>query len=348
MSGGKQNLDPLSKTIRNFQKLNEVHEKETTYMKKLYKSIKGQCLEIVYLSPKIKDLVTEEELSGFILYLEERLKPLILNFDPKRTSFEYYLIKMVSFRALNYLAKKIKEERLDFALSRHVYIEEQARIAEKEWTLFMDEQKCPNKERITNILRYICHKRPSFQKRIFIYLLSILPYIAFETIEKICDAFNIDIEQTLVISNMIFEKMSQCSTSRDRYLDMRNRNWSQLLLTQFELEQVCESFERGKLQKKEHFYSCRNEQVNIKLDTLRKKLNYQHISKTLKIPPGTISSTVYLVKNVLIAIETGAVGKVDKRGLVALIQEANEVSSLPDFRPFDVFDIDEFDRLQEE
>ncbi len=350
MNKRKNQMDQLSKSILSFQKLTKKYQQETQYMRKLYESIKGQCLVFIYMAPKIRKLISEEELSGFIIYLEERFKPIVLSFNHNKSSFENFLLKVASFRALNYLSKKIREERLDFALSKFSYLEEQARVSEKESYLFLNEQQCPEKEREINILRYICTKRPSFQKRIFIYMLSIVPYLDAEFVEKICESFNIDLEETLAIVDVVVRKSTQIPiNSREKYLTIRNRNWSRLLYTQLELEQVCENNKFEALQKREQLYLCKNENVNLKLDTLKKKVNYSLLSEVLNIPIGTISSTIYLVKNVLKAIGTDKFEKIaDEGSLVSLIQNATIVEELPIFSPFKEFCFDENMVEQEE
>lgn len=350
MSKRGNQLDQLSRSIMNFQRLSEKHELETWYMKKLYESIKSQCLVIVYMAPKIRKLITEEELSGFILYLEERLKPILLSFNPQKMCFEPYLIRVASFRALNYLSKKIKTEKMDFALAKHTYLEDQAKAKDNDWTTVIDKQNSPESERIVKVLRYICQKRPSFQKRLFIYALSIMPFLESKTIERICKNFNINIRQTLILSNRIVDQTNMDTvTRREKYLEMRNRNWSHLLYTQLELEQVCESTKLKLLQKKEQYYIDKNNDVNLRIEMLRKKLNYQIIGKVLNVPTGTISSTIYLVKNVLKAIGTEELSVVsDRRGLVALIENADVVDSLPRFSPFKVFGVEEVEEFEEQ
>ncbi len=350
MNKTKNHWDQLSKSVISFQKLNEKHGRETEYMKKLYRSIREQCLVKVYMDTRIRKLISEEEMSGFIIYLEERLRPIILGFIPKNTSFEIFFMKVASYRALNYLSKKARKEKMDFALSKFVFLEDQAKEFDDDCFPFTDKQQSPKNARAVNILRHICTKRTSFQKRIFIYMISFVLYLKAETVEKICEDFNMNIEETFAISNKILQEITDKSSKKKvKFLEMRNKNWSYLLYTQLELEQVCEENRFALLQEKEQRYIDKNTLVNQKLDMLRKRTNYSLLSKVLKLPSGTISSTIYLVKNVLKAIETEEFENVlYERKLASFIQAPKEVEELPPFSPFEAFGINGIWELQEE
>ncbi len=351
MKKAKNQWDELSKSVICFQKLNQKHEKETYYMKKMYKSIRERCLVMVYMDRKIRKLISEEEMSGFIIYLDERLKQIILGFTPRNnTSFEIFFMKVVSFRALNYLAKIIRKEKMDFALSKFVYQEDQTQKVDDKYFLFTDSQQDPKNEQIIRNLRYICAKRTSFQKRIFIYMISFVLYLKTDTIERICKNFNIKIEETIAIANKVIkDTIEKENTRKDKFLEIRNKNWSKLLYTQLELEQVCEENKLVKLQKKEQSYIDKNTHVNQKLDMLRKRINYSLMAKVLKIPSGTISSTVYMVKNILKAIEAEELEKVlYEQKVSTCIQIPKEVEEIPLFSPFEAFDIAGIRELEEE
>lgn len=354
MNDEKNQYELLSESIRNFQKLNEAHEKETKYMKQLYESIKDQCLVLVYMSPRIKNLITEEEMSGFIIYLEERLKPILLAFNPEKSCFETYITKVVSFRALNYLSKKIRAEKMDFALAKYTYQEEQIKALESQWLMANERYKeGSNYNNTVKILRYLCHIKPSFQKRLFIFLISIFPYLMTTTKEKICKDFNFDLEQTFQIYNRVIEKASQKAAGKreQKYLEKRNRSWSRFLYAQEELELIGETSGeykgKNKLEKQIEFYKRINGAANSTLNSLRKSLNYVILAKELNMPTGTLSSITYSVRNLLEAIRTKESNDISG-GLLETINRAEEVEELKRFEPFLEFGIKGEDELQEE
>ena len=335
----KNPLDALSKSVINLQRLIEKHGDERK-IKRLLETIKMQCLVEVYTSPIIAKLVSEEEMSGFILYLNERLQPILLSYKEEKCSFKNYLIQMASFRALNYLSKRAKLLKMDFALAQYSFVEEQARNYNSKSSNPAEEvQKRYENEEVINILRYMCIKRPSLQRKIFIYLVGIFPYLSSDVIDNMCKSFNIDIDQTLKIFERIFEKSIKPNSTpiRKKILDRRNKSWSFLLYTENIIEHS--SFigmESDKLEQQANKYRRKNEIANSKLDDLKKNMSYSIIAKELKIPAGTISSTVYFIRNILEGI-----GLEKRDGVMSLIRQPVKNVVLPRFEPFVEFGLTE-------
>lgn len=328
-SSQEQQLDPLSKLVVKLQKLNPEERK----YKALYENIRRQCLVEIYTSPTISNLISEEELSGFLLYLDERLEQLVQSYKPDKNNFKKYLIQAASFRALNYISKKIRMSKMDFALSKYVFTEEQTRIYNSQLHAFVDEpQKVSIDEEAIKFLRYMCIKRPSFHRKIFIYLLVVFPNLSSNTIDDFCSSFNIDIDQTLRISENIFEKSADkhSFSTRQKFLVKRNKNWSHILYLQTELERANEigtKSEQLELEMQANKYRERNEYACSKLETIKKKMRYSIIANELNIPTGTVSSSVYFMRNVLKAI---GIEQERKRWLQASVKEVE----LPVFKPF--------------
>ncbi len=348
--GKTQNqLDSLSKSVINYQKL-QAKGGEERKQKRLYEAIRTQSLVAIYTSAIIARVITEEEMSGFILYLDERLPTIVLSYDCKKSGYMDYLLQMAAYRALNYIAKKIKMAKMDFALAQYVYVEQQEQSYIGWQSLIEDDQTMYTDAETINILRYLCKKRPSFQKKIFIYLLGVLPYLSSDVVSNICNSFNIDLEQTMCIFQRIYDKSNKPETvSRwQQFEQRRNKNWSYFLYTQGELEYVSELGATKEVQKlEEQFarYKVRNESANSKLEAIRRKTSYTLIAKELHIPRGTVSSTAYFIRNVLEAIgleKTKQEELAKKNGLISIIRQSYqaEVVELPRFEPMLEFNLE--------
>ena len=337
MRKAQKELDPLTKSVVRLQKL-LAKDGDERKIKKLYETLRMQSLVEVYTSPVIEKLVSEEEMSGFILYLDERLKQVITAYDAKRCPYKNYLIQVASFRALNYISKKTKLAKMDFALSQYSYAEEQELNYSTPWQDFPDElqNKYRNEDTI-NILRYMCSKRPQLQRKIFIYLLGAFPHLSSDVIDNICKNFNIDIDQTLKIYERIFERSIRPNTtpSKQRYLNQRNKNWSFQLCAEAELryaQATGSEEEQQELEQQIIRFRERNKSANSKLVKVKKKMNYTLISQELNIPKGTVSSTIYFIKSVLKAIGMGE---------LEVEEDTGKEVVLPRFKPFLEFDLEE-------
>ena len=339
-------LDKLSKSVISLQKLN-ANNGSKQRQEKLFESIRTQSLLEIYTSPVITNLITEEELSGFLLYLNERLHPIVLAYRPERGSYIKYLIQSAAFRALNYISKKVKLAKLDFALSQYVYVEEKALTYNNDWLKVAEEKTMSGNEDLIKILRYMCAKRQSYQRKIFIYLAGIHPCLTPDLIENICINLNFDIDQTLKIFERIYEssiKPDSVST-RMRLKDRRNKNWAYLLYTENEIEYANLTGSARKqmtLEKQANKFKIRNKTANTKMEVLKNNISYSVVAKELNIPLGTVSSTAYFVKNLLESIGS------DER-YVQLGRPADVV--LPRFEPFLAFGLEdgkEEDRAKED
>lgn len=348
-------MDPFTKSVTSYQKLKaqKAQEGNTSKLKKLYEKIRTQSLIEVYISPVINKLITEEEMSGFILYLDERLETIVLAFRDGKTKFLNYLLQIAGFRALNYLEKKERMAKMDFALSKYIYAQEQERQYNAQWKGIFEEKQKYEKQETIDFLKKLCTIRPSFQRKLFIYLLSIFPYLTAETIDSLCQDFNFSLAQTRTIFNRLFDRITKknSSTLRKKYLEQRNVNWAHFLYMQDIIEEeknlgVNEKQQQMRAQAER--FMKRNESANYRLDILKKNMNYADIARELKIPAGTISSTIYFVKNIFEAI-----GMEGKRDYVEIVRQVGEVQAgvkLPYFEPFKEFaleDMPQEDLLEE-
>lgn len=324
--------DQLTKSVLAYQRLKPVNLKKAS---KIYEDIRTKSLIEVYISPILNKIISEEEMSGFILYLDERLEAIILGFKLGKGNYLAYLLQTATFRALNYLSRKVRLARMDFALSKYVYAEEQRQQYNAD--NFEDKEQGYIDQSSFNILKGMCNTRPSFQRKFFIYILSISAYLKTEVIEAICKDFNFDLKQTLFIINDLFEKaMSKdYTTTKQKYLERRNTNWSQFLYIGTKIDEYRETGGIDQLQyldKQADKYMQTSKRANQRLDLLKRHMNYSDIASKLKIPIGTVSSTIYFIRSVLKAIGMKEVNPEIQELVERAKLEKNRV--LPHFKPY--------------
>ncbi len=349
----------LADLVQKFVALNGKNPTETRHMRRLYRSIRNLCLVRVYTQPSIRKLIPEDEMSGFILELDSNLKAILFKYDPLKLDFDVYLKKAAEFKALNYLTAKMKRDRLETVALRTHMNETYEDKWEIDWENLLqdDELFGIGNQKAIHTLRYMCSERPNFQKRLFIFVCTVLLSIPSTMLEKLCSSFGFDFTQTLVVNECIHEELEDTGKihDRDMYVSKRNRNWSWLMYyqNQFVAEgnNAPDEYEKQLIKEKIDLYKERMSTANNRLAGKRSKVGYPVISKILGIPEGTISSSVFTVKNLLKAIlmdenefnenET-ALGPKAPNGLLSMIEESkeHEIISLALFKPFETFNIE--------
>lgn len=343
----------LADLVQRFLTLNGKNPTETRHMRRLYRSIRDLCLVRVYTQPSIRKLISEDEMSGFILEMDAALKPILLKYDSRKLDFDIYLRKAAEFKAFNYLTAKAKRDRLEAVALKNHMTETYEDRWEPDWENLLQDDKLfgIGDQRAIHALRYMCSERPNFQKRLFIFVCTVLASIPSIMLEKLCSSFGFDFTQTLIINELIHEELENSGKIQDRnlYVSKRNRNWAWLMYYQNQtVAEGCnapDEYEKQLIREKMELYKERRDMANSRLGKKRIKVGYQVISRILGIPEGTISSSVFTVKNLIEAIlldeKEEDLGPKATGGLFSMIERSkrHEITGLAEFRPFEVFDI---------
>jgi len=365
MDENRSNKEQLPEMVQKLIKLYKKNKQESRHMLELYEEIRNICLVELYNYYPIRKILGEE-MSGFLLYFESHLKSLLTGYDTKKAPFEVYLKRFAEFKAHNYLYSIRKKNRRDSAILK-THCED---FFKENWDGDLVETYSNSEEmfeggnlRAIQTLRYICSKRISFQKRIFIFMCTLLPFMSINMIEHLCREFNFDVYQTLTVNELIYDQI-QNSTKRDMkdiYTQKRNDYWSKIVFLQSEfasegVSAPCEE-EKEKLRNSFEMYKYRKNIANNRIKEEKNKVDYNILSRILDIPVGTISSTTYTVKNIMEAILKDEKGEefptIAEHGLLSIIFEAQIVSKtktqkkvkikhvgqLPVFKPLEVFGI---------
>lgn len=157
----------LADLVQRFLALNGKNPTETRHMRRLYRSIRDLCLVRVYTQPSIRKLISEDEMSGFILEMDAALKPILLKYDSRKLDFDIYLRKAAEFKAFNYLTAKAKRDRLEAVALKNHMTETYEDRWEPDWENLLQDDKLfgIGDQRAIHALRYMCSERPNFQKK---------------------------------------------------------------------------------------------------------------------------------------------------------------------------------------
>ncbi len=361
------NWERLPNMVTRFKTLKSEDTANSCCVEELYKEIRDLCLIKVYTQPSIRKILDEEELSGFLLHFESKFRRFVENFDETKCPFLVYLTFSAEFCAYNYLAKKTKETHKSVAivkeLGKALCIDE----LEENWDRIdsdIDNNTASNNlfrncDRLAvEALKFLCYKRKSFQKRIFIFMCTMLPFLDTLMIEHLCQEFNFNVMQTFAINEYLFDRLSDKDKHNKRmlYIQKRNANWATILSLQeelaaegmFSLEEETKELLKNKIE----IHKNRRNLAKIQIDKTRKKVPYPIISNLLNIPEGTVASTVYTVSNVMKAILLAKQGvnikiPTTENGLYSMVLDAlkkikkNKLTNsiVPHFYPFEEFNI---------
>ncbi len=343
----------LANLVQRFVALKGKNPTETRHMRRLYRSIRDLCLVRVYTQPSIRKLIPEDELSGFMLEMDSALKAILLKYDSHKLDFDAYLGKTAEFKAFNYLTAKVKKDQLEAVALRNHMNETYEDKWELDWENLLKDDKLfgIGDQRAIHALRYMCSKRPTFQKRLFIFVCTLLVSIPSSMLEKLCTCFGFDFTQTLIVNECIHEELEGTGKmqERDIYVTKRNRNWSWFMYyqNQFSAEgcNAPDEYEKQLIQEKIELYKRRMDMANKRLVKKQPKASYPVISRVLGIPEGTISSSVFTVRNLLEAILMEEEGipleAKTSGGLLSMIEKSKETKTIrvARFKPFEAFNI---------
>ena len=164
---------------RTYLRLSEEFGPDAQCVREQYSKLRDLLIVEIYFMSSVRSILSAEEMSGFVLYVEGSLRTMIDSFDPKRESVMPFLKHNMENRALSYLAY----ERRTKCFSSHFIS-----------TLIRD---------ATSRLQYICWTNPTRQRHLFIFLCTLLPYVTSEIVDNFCRVLNIDRAQTTAIADYL-------------------------------------------------------------------------------------------------------------------------------------------------
>ena len=299
-----------------------------------YRRIKDMLIVEIYFMKAVRRILTDDEMSGFVLYVEKDLRMMIDSFNPRRSTILAFLRHNMELRAMSYLAKNRRSRCFNTHFSNRLLTlgEETVQLGPEELVLRQQEE-LEKEERAGNVidrLRHLCSIRPVKQRNLFIFLCTLLPCSSADMVDNFCSMLNIDKEQTFAIADYLAEMNSQVRmyrTSRG-YLNMR-RNY--FLMRRIELElHIRSALNEQKLMEKLEYQKKQLKTVHREMEHTKMNVKYRILSEVLGITCSAIASAVFNAKKILEAASTD-----DDNFTYA----ADGDPELRRFEPFDVFNI---------
>ena len=335
----------LSDRARRYIDLSERYGRTAQCVAETFNELRELTIIEVYFMKSVRSLLSVEEMSGFVIYVEGHVDRIINSYSDVRGEYPAFLRCAMERLALNYLKMKTSRERICSSYVRY-YLPYSGPVASAgpeediirpDLVAERDEQCSPVAER----LRYMCARRPGRQKKIFIFLCTVISQLPDETVERICRVFNFDREQTFAVGDYLstanFDRFRTDRSASIYYSGRLDYQWAKVV------DKETSAWCLGDRDASREAEACRRTLWNL-LEASRKakkKIRYSLIAEVLNLDTETIATAVSLSSGYLrsMADERSLGTDYSLRGFELLDEQERRNLSLPEFRPFDVFGI---------
>ena len=310
-------------------------------IEKEFNRLRDLVIVEVYFMKAIRSIITTDEMSGFVLFVEKDLRTMMETFDPGRAHIIPFLRHNMELRALSYLALIRRSRCLNSGISlRRITSGDKADQSGPEDILFMEEQACNEPGTAAVKLRTICAARPSRRRNLFIFLCTLLPSLTTDTVDNFCRILNIDRAQTAVIADYLSDVSETDGESRKSraYLRLRRNFYN---MRRIELEShIRTALDTDTLEKELEYQESQLNRVHNRITHMRMNVRYSVLSELLGIVPHAIATAVYYSKNIfeLVSMEDVSSYAGPLRKSLQLAQRESG-SEPPLFEPFSEFGI---------
>ncbi len=344
MYGRKINMDSeelLLEQARLYIRLSGDPGSDPEQVEKEFIRLKDMIIVEVYFMKAIRSIITREEMSGFILFVEKDLRTMMETFDPERGRILPFLRHNMELRALTYLALTRRSRCLNSGMSlRRITDGDNMDQPGPEDILLAEEQ--PEKEPGTAAcrLRSICAFRPSRRRNLFIFLCTLLPSLTAATVDNFCRILNIDRAQTGVIADYLTGMAETVSEGRKSRAYMRlRRNFYNMRRIELE-SHLRTALDTDPLERELSYQKNQLKRVHNRIVRMRMNVRYNILADLLGIAPHAVATAVYYAKNVFELVSMDNVESYCGPMRKALqVSERRTFEIPPVFEPFSEFGI---------
>ena len=305
-----------------------------------YAKLKDLLLVEIYFMKSVRILVHEEELSGFVIYVEKSLQDIVDSYRSERSKFLPYFRHVMEYRALSYLAENRRRAMTSSAYEDY-YIREMEEVAERSCEeIFMEREERLEAERkqkkLMDRLRYVCACRPGRRTNLFIFMCTLLPNLSSDAIDDFCTLLNCNREQTFAIADYLWS-VQNGDSSRGSRTYLRNRR-DYFWMRKMEMEYSFDHSDRQDRMLSDNISRISSLIANTGTDRRKMNVEYPVLGELLNLEPTLIATAVHSSRKLISVI----MGEGPQDGYIA--QQAQKKASirpsrLPKFDPFKVFGI---------
>jgi len=298
----------------------------------------------IYFLKNVRMIVSEDEMAGFVIYIERFLKAIVEAYRPYHGTFPNYLSRIMELRSLSYIDSVVRRRNVtDFYARNYLpYVECVAEGGSDIGVYGKDDasQEDLVKRRTMNRLRYFCARRPTRRRSLFVLLCTQMTSLSVDTIDRFCEVLNCDKNQTFAIADFLYENENRNPTFKNRafYEQKRDKHWSKMLECENRIRTSLhpERYEK-KIKKHRNIFMAQLEE----LKSQRVHVPYTLVGEILNIDRVKVSSEVFRAKEILEMASSEIINTWD--GPIGILSSVSDETlrkaTISRFEPFKVFNI---------
>ena len=298
----------LCQYVDKYIKLSSRYGESSKRVTDAYCKLRDLLLVELYFMKAVRGIVHEEDLSGFVLYIESRLRNIIDSYRPDQSPFLPYFEQIMEYRALSYVKQRRKRGLIALAYE-HYYLHSAEEVAESSpedaYMNNLDRLESERKrKKMMDRLRYVCACRPCRRRNLFILLCSLMPYLSSDAIDDFCRELNCNREQTFAIADYLRSALEQKDTTRGSRFYSRNRLdylWSRKM----EMEYAFDHSDRRNVRLSDNIRRITTLISNLETDRRKMNVEYPVLGNLLNLEPCKIAYAVYSSRKLLDTVMNG-------------------------------------------
>lgn len=314
----------LCQYVDKYRKLSSRYGESSKQVTETFCKLRELLLVELYFMKQVRILVREEELSGFVIYIEGKLRSIVDAYQPGKSPFMPYFRHVMEYRALSYLEEKRRRKFLALAYERY-YLHRAEEVAEcSPEDAYLDGIESLESERkrrkMMDRLRYVCACKPSRRRNLFILLCSLMPHLSSDAIDDFCRELNCNRDQTFAIADYLRYMLEESDPSRNSRFYSRSR-LDYLWARKMEMEYVFDHSDGRNERLSENIRKITALITQFETDGRKMNVEYPVLGKLLNLEPSKIAYAVYSSKKLLSVV----MGE-DRTGNGYIVREARTTS----------------------
>ena len=325
----------ISLNLQTYQALRKQYGPDDPQVVQIHNNLKDMIVVEIYFMGFLRAILNEDEMSGFILFINDDLDAIIDGFRQSKGIFMPYLKEALENRAMAYLKERIRpismyRSYLDFYSTPAMAVSEQT----PEDVYFYNEGAKELKQRkalMLSALRHMCMTVKGRRKKLFTFFCTLLPFLSRDVIDGFCESINCDRKQTMIIAQKLCKiqeqenenRYSKCYLSR-----MVDFHWAKIL--EYEGHAKSALFPQVLKNKADYHRKRLKESLkgffNAKMNT-----SYSAVADILNLDTPTVAAYVLYAKQLLEKVAN------DAEHIESTIRIKRKNEGLTRFEPFVVF-----------
>ena len=297
----------LNAHVARYLSLSAQHGQADEDVAACYRELKSLIVVELYFMKSVRRIITDDEMSGFVIFMEDRIQKIVDSYCIEKGPFLPFLKHAAENSACTYAERLNRRKRISQAeIQHHRPFMERISEPSAEYTALRKQERLEeerSRRRDLRALKAACARRPNYQRAIFIFMVTLIPFLSATVIDRICETLNYDKKQTYAIADYLSLTME--SDGRQRYsraymMNQRDNAWMHIL----NLEAMASTSEDEEMQASMRFQKGRIEAMNKSIRSSGMHVDYTTLGELLNMENRDISQAVFNAKRLLMQIST--------------------------------------------